>query len=116
MTVADEEKAIRDGLERSCKADFVLTTGGTGIGPRDVTPEATRGFCTRELPGIAEMLRATSYQETPMATLSRAAAGQRGRTIVVNLPGSPAGVRTCVNALLPIMEHAVAMMRGEGHP
>ena len=93
----------------------MLTTGGTGIGPRDVTPEATSEFCTRQLPGIAEMLRATSLRETPMAALSRAVAGQKGRTIVVNLPGSPAGVRTCVSALLPILEHAVEMMRGEGH-
>jgi len=113
--VADDQGAIRRAFEASLGADFVLTTGGTGIGPRDVTPEATSEFCSRELPGIAEMLRAASMAEAPMAALSRAVAGQRERTIVVNLPGSPAGVRTCVTALLPILEHAVAMTKGEGH-
>ena len=88
---------------------------GTGISPRDVTPEATRRFCERELPGIAEMLRARSYEETPMAVLSRGCAGLKGRTIVVNFPGSLKAASLCVRLLIPVMEHALSMLRGEGH-
>jgi molybdopterin adenylyltransferase len=113
--VPDEIPAITSALHRHRGADFILTTGGTGISPRDVTPEATRGFCERELPGIAEMLRAQSYQETPTAVLSRGFAGARGNTIVVNFPGSLKAVRLCTQLLIPIMEHALAMLRGEGH-
>jgi molybdopterin adenylyltransferase len=113
--VADEEPAIMDALRRHARADFILTTGGTGISPRDRAPEVTRAFCERELPGIAETLRAESYRETPNAMLSRGYAGQRGGTIIVNLPGSPKAVRLGVRVLLPVMEHALRMLRGEGH-
>jgi len=120
--VPDEIPAISAALGRHAAvqatrpaADFVLTTGGTGISPRDVTPEATRGFCERELPGIAEMLRARSYEETPTAVLSRGYAGLKGNTIVVNLPGSVRAVSLCTRLLIPVMEHALSMLRGEGH-
>jgi molybdopterin adenylyltransferase len=112
---ADEVPLILAALEACADSDFILTTGGTGIGPRDVTPEATPRFCEREIPGIAEALRAHSLAETPAAMLSRAVAGVRGRCIVVNLPGSPKAVRRCMEALGPVMEHALRMVRGEGH-
>lgn len=113
--VPDEAEAIRQALDRHRKADFILTTGGTGISPRDTTPEVTRQFCDRELPGIAEMLRAESYRETPTAVLSRGYAGMSGSTIVVNFPGSVKAVRLCTRVLVPVMEHALKMLRGEGH-
>jgi molybdenum cofactor synthesis domain-containing protein len=113
--VADEPEMIRAALERFHGADFILTTGGTGISPRDVTPEVTRSFCDRELPGIAETLRAESYRETPSAMLSRAFAGVKGSTIVVNFPGSLNAARLGVKLISPVMEHALKMLKGEGH-
>jgi len=120
--VADEIPAITDALRRHAAAggphpaaDFILTTGGTGISPRDLTPEATRRFCERELPGIAELLRSRSYEETPTAVLSRGFAGLKGNTVVVNFPGSVNAVRLCTRLLIPVMEHALSMLRGEGH-
>ena len=115
--VPDEQTDILRSLEAAVTdgADFILTTGGTGLGPRDVTPEATRRFCDREIPGIAETIRASSLRETASAMLSRGFAGMRGSAIVVNLPGSPRAVRSCLAVLLPVMEHALAMVRGEGH-
>jgi molybdopterin adenylyltransferase len=113
--VADEPQEILAALHEAEGADFILTTGGTGISPRDVTPEATRLFIQRELPGIAESLRAQSYAETPTAVLSRGVAGLKGGTIVVNFPGSVRAVRLCMKVFGPVMEHALRMMRGEGH-
>jgi molybdopterin adenylyltransferase len=113
--VPDEPPDILAALESFVGADFILTTGGTGISPRDVTPEATMRFCQKELPGIAEALRAASLAETPSAMLSRGYAGLRGNTVVVNLPGSQKAVRLCMTVLGPVMEHAVRMLRGEGH-
>jgi molybdopterin adenylyltransferase len=113
--VPDEAQAISAALMAHEAADFIITTGGTGLSPRDITPEVTRAFCQRELPGIAEMLRAESFRETPTAMLSRAYAGVRGASIVVNLPGSPEAARFCMTVLGPVMEHAVAMLHGEGH-
>ena len=115
VIVADEPDRIVRALDDAEDADFVLTTGGTGIGPRDVTPEATAAFCERLLPGIAEAIRERSLAETPFAMLSRGVAGQKDRTIVVNLPGSVKAIETCLDVVIPIMEHAVAMMQGEGH-
>jgi molybdopterin adenylyltransferase len=113
--VPDEIQAITGAFEGHADADFILTTGGTGISSRDVTPEATRSYCERELPGIAEILRAESYRETPTAVLSRGVAGIRGSTIIVNFPGSVKAVRLCTRVLIPIMEHALSMLRGKGH-
>jgi len=113
--VPDEPREIRDALEAGAGADFILTTGGTGISPRDVTPEVTKRFCQKEIPGIAETLRAQSYAETPAAMLSRGYAGLHGATVVVNLPGSVKAVLLCMKVLCPVMEHAMGMVRGEGH-
>jgi molybdenum cofactor synthesis domain-containing protein len=115
VIVPDDEGPIRKGLEESGDSDFILTTGGTGISPRDITPEISRDFCDRELPGIAEIIRAESYKETPMAMLSRGYAGYRARTVVVNFPGSVKAVRCCTRVLIPIMDHTLKMFRGEGH-
>ena len=99
------------------KADLVLTTGGTGLTPRDVTPEATRAVLDKEAPGIAEALRLTAYQRFPRAALSRGTAGVRGRTLIVNLPGSTGGVKDGLAVLDGLVEHAVELVRGEktGH-
>ena len=105
--VASMRKAIRNG------ADLVLTTGGTGLSPNDVTPEATRRIIDREIPGIAEALRARSLEKTPHGMLSRAVAGAAGRTLVVNLPGSPRAVRESLEVLLPVLPHAVELLAGE---
>lgn len=113
--VPDEAEAITAAFRLHQSADFILTTGGTGISPRDVTPEVTRRYCERELPGIAEALRAESYRETPTAVLSRGYAGLRGNTIIVNFPGSVKAVRLCTRVLIPVMEHALGMLRGQGH-
>ena len=114
--VADEKAEIEAAFGRHAQVDFILTTGGTGVGPRDVTPEATAAWCDRLLPGVAEALRAASARETPMAMLSRGTAGLRGRTIVVNFPGSPKAARLGAETLAPVMEHALSMLAGGAHP
>jgi len=93
--------------------DLIVTTGGTGLGPRDVTPEATREAIDYEAPGLAEAMRLEGLKHTPMAMLSRAAAGVRGRTLIVNLPGSPRGVRESLSVLLPVLPHALETLRGQ---
>jgi molybdenum cofactor synthesis domain-containing protein len=95
--------------------DIVLTCGGTGLGPRDVTPEATHAVCDRPVPGIAEHMRAESLKVTGRAVLSRATAAARGRTLVVNLPGSEKAARECFGFVADQFEHAVKMMNGGGH-
>ncbi len=98
--------------------DLILTTGGTGLGPRDVTPEATRDIAEREAPGIVEAIRAAGLQSTPMAMLSRGIAALRGRCLIVNLAGSPRAVEEAFAVLRPVLAHAVETIRGpvESHP
>jgi molybdopterin adenylyltransferase len=95
--------------------NLVVTTGGTGLSPRDNTPEATRAVVEREVPGLAEAMRAETSGQTPTAMLSRAVCGTRSGTLVVNLPGSPKAVRECFAVLRPVLAHAVAMLAGGAH-
>src|ERR1051325_5001163 len=95
--------------------NLVLTTGGTGLGPRDNTPEATRAVIEREVPGLAEAMRAETSKQTPTAFLSRAVCGTRSGALVVNLPGSPKGVRECFAVIRPLLAHAVSILSGGQH-
>jgi molybdopterin adenylyltransferase len=116
QVIPDEQPQIAARLREWAderRLDLILTTGGTGLAPRDVTPEATLAVIDREVPGLAEAMRAASLAKTPHAMLSRAVAGIRGRTLIVNLPGSPKAVRECLEVLLPVLPHAVETLRGD---
>jgi molybdopterin adenylyltransferase len=109
----DDESAIRAKLIEwadSGEVDVILTTGGTGFAPRDVTPEATRAVIQRDAPGLAESMRAESMKKTPHAMLSRAVAGIRGQTLIVNLPGSPKGAVENLQTVLPVLTHAIQLL------
>jgi len=93
--------------------DIILTTGGTGLGPRDVTPEATISIVDKVVPGFAEMMRARTFNITPLSMLSRAVAGVRRKCLIINLPGSPKAVRECLEVILPAIPHAVEIIKGE---
>ena len=116
--VADNREAIANELKYfSDKAgiNVVLTTGGTGLGPRDVTPEATASVCERIVPGLSEIIRIRGWKKTESAVLSRGIAGIRNKTLIINLPGSPKGVRESLEIILDVLPHAVQMMLGGGH-
>jgi molybdopterin adenylyltransferase len=109
----DDESAIRAKLIEwtdSGEVEVILTTGGTGFAPRDITPEATRAVIERDAPGLAETMRADSLKKTPHAMLSRAVAGIRGRTLIVNLPGSPKGAVENLQTILPVLPHAIQLL------
>jgi len=114
--IPDERELIAAKLSEfadQCRCDLVVTTGGTGIGPRDVTPDATREVIEKELPGFGEAMRMQSLAKVKTAILSRATAGTRGRCLIVNLPGKPAAVRECLEILAPAIREGIAHLRGE---
>jgi molybdopterin adenylyltransferase len=116
LIVRDEREEIAKALQAGCdggEVDLILTTGGTGVAPRDVTPEATLDVIEREVPGIAEHTRRVTSEMHPFAMLSRSVAGIRGRTLIVNLPGSTKGVEQCFDAIREILPHALKLLRGE---
>ncbi len=111
--VPDDEAAIREALTRlSSQVSFVVTTGGTGIAPRDVTPEATRAVCERLLEGIAERMRSEGSKSTKFAALSRAVCGVRGRSVILNLPGKPSGAVESLQAVVDLVPHALQLLTG----
>jgi molybdopterin adenylyltransferase len=119
--VPDDKRAIADTLRRWCDeygCDVVLTTGGTGLGPRDVTPEATQKVLDRDAPGLSRFLLSEGLKQTPFAALARGVAGVRGATLIVNLPGSPSGARDGAASLAPLLPHAVDVLRARetDHP
>jgi molybdopterin adenylyltransferase len=116
IVIPDDQAQIVAALRRladDLSLDVVFTTGGTGLAPRDVTPQATLEVIDYQVPGLAEAMRAASLSKTPAAMLSRAVAGVRGRTLIVNLPGNPKGVRECVEVVMPAIPHAVSTLRAE---
>ena len=117
--IPDEGSVIQERLREWAdggEVDLVVTTGGTGLGSRDVTPEATVAVLERQVPGLAEAMRLETMKHTPLAILSRGVAGTRGRCLILNLPGSPRAVRECLEVVLPALTHGVEMLQGrQGH-
>jgi len=113
--VPDEKDLLKKEIEWNLDKDYIITTGGTGISKRDITPEVTKSICEMELPGIAEMLRNESYKETKFAVFSRGTAGIRKNTIIINFPGSVKAVTLCTKLILPLLEHGISMMNGGKH-
>ncbi|HUT67605.1 MAG TPA: molybdopterin adenylyltransferase [Dehalococcoidales bacterium] len=114
--IPDEREVIAGKLMEWAdggEVDVILTTGGTGLARRDVTPEATLSVIDRSVPGFAEAMRAKSLEKTPMAVLSRAVSGMRGQCLIINLPGSPKAVQECLEVILPAIPHAVEIIKGE---
>ncbi|MBI2821184.1 MAG: MogA/MoaB family molybdenum cofactor biosynthesis protein [Acidobacteria bacterium] len=117
--VLPDEKTLLVGRFRELcdreKPELLITTGGTGLGPRDVTPEATSEVADRMIPGLGELMRAEGLKKTPRAALSRSLAATRNQTLILNLPGSPQGAQESLQAVLPLLSHAAAIIRGGGH-
>jgi len=116
--VPDEKDAIAEQLKvwsDGVGVDVIITTGGTGLAPRDVTPEATLSIVEKLVPGIPEAMRLKSLKKTPTAMLSRAVAGIRGHSLIINLPGSPKAVRECMEVILPVLPHAIETLRGQSN-
>ena len=117
--IADERGLIEQSMVRLTDQErmhLIVTSGGTGLSPRDVTPQATEAVCDYLVPGLAELMRSASLKHTPMAALSRAVSGVRGRTLIINLPGSPRAVRECLEAIIPVLPHALEQLAsGAGH-
>jgi molybdopterin adenylyltransferase len=116
IILPDERNLISLHLKRMADEldiDLVLTTGGTGFSPRDITPEATLAVIDRQAPGIPEAMRARSLQITPRAMLSRSVAGVRNKTLIINLPGSPKAVQECLEIILPVIPHAIQILKGQ---
>ncbi len=114
--IPDEKELIVEKLVKWADEDaldMLITTGGTGLTPRDVTPEATLAVVDRIVPGFAEAMRVESLKKTPMALLSRAVVGTRGKCLIINLPGSPRAVRECLEVILPVLPHAVETLKGQ---
>ena len=116
--IPDEKAPVRGAIKEAVdqlKTDLVLTTGGTGVSFRDVTPEATREVVEKEIPGFGELMRQKSFKITPLAVLSRATAGTRGKSLIINLPGSPKAAKECLEIILPLIPHTLDMIKGKGH-
>jgi molybdopterin adenylyltransferase len=114
--IPDEQEKIVEALKKSAdhlKADLILTTGGTGMSPRDVTPDATLKVIEKEVPGFSEAMRAESLKKTPHAMISRAITGIRGSSLIVNLPGSPKSVKENLSVILPTLPHALSKLKGD---
>lgn len=115
IVVPDEKEAVRKALTQNLDKDYIFTTGGTGLSPRDITPEVTQEVCEKELPGISEYLRRESMKETKFALLSRGYSGMKGKTIIINFPGSLNAVTLCTRLLLPVLAHGIKMIHGGKH-
>jgi molybdopterin adenylyltransferase len=112
----DRDRIVSLLLSASENCELVVTTGGTGLGPRDVTPQATEGVLDYQVPGLGELMRAAGVRKTPMASISRSLAGVRGRCLILNLPGSVKGATESLEAVIPVLDHACQVLRGEtGH-
>ncbi len=113
--VPDERDRIAAAITKAADggSNLVITTGGTGLGPRDVTPQATASVIDYDVPGLTELMRRAGLESTPMAALTRGLAGVRGKTLVINVPGSPRGAMESLEAVIPVLEHALALLRGD---